>query len=172
MPAVVMVVGHANTGKTSLVARLIASLAARGYRVAAIKHAAHGYEIDSEGKDSWRFFQAGASQVVVVGPESLTVHTRHDREPTLAELGNGMDGVDLILAEGFKSQAGPKIEVLRRGFSEGRLPLGDDLAAVVGDIPAAGGVPCFTPDQVELLADFIEGRFLQRGGQAARTSGR
>lgn len=171
MPSAVMVVGHSNTGKTRLVVRLINILAARGYRVAAVKHAAHhGYEIDSEGKDSWQFFKAGAAQVVVVGTESLTVHARYDSEPTLAELGNRMN-VDLILAEGFKSQAGPKIEVLRQGFSEGRLPLGDNLVAVVSDIPVAGGVPWFSPDQVELLADFIESRFLKPGGSTTRTSG-
>ncbi|MGD0620861.1 MAG: molybdopterin-guanine dinucleotide biosynthesis protein B [Thermacetogeniaceae bacterium] len=165
MAAVVSVVGHANAGKTTLIARLISSLAARGYRVAAVKHAAHGYEIDSRGKDSWQFFQAGANRVLVVGPESLTVHTRHDREPTLSELGSRMDGVDLILAEGFKSQTGPKIEVLRQGYSEGRLSLGSDLIAVVSDCPLDGGVSCFRPDQVEPLADFIESRFLQNGGR-------
>ena len=160
MAAVVTVVGHANTGKTTLIARLIGSLAARGYRVAAVKHAAHGYDIDSKGKDSWRFFQAGASRVMVVGPESLTVHTRYNREPTLAELGSSMEGIDLVLAEGFKTQAGPKIEVLRPGFSEYRLPIGADLVAVVSDCPVAGDVPCFSPDQVEPLADFIVERFL------------
>ena len=67
MAGVVSVVGHANTGKTTLIAGLISSLAARGYRVAVVKHAAHGYEIDSRGKDSWQFFQAGANRVLVVG---------------------------------------------------------------------------------------------------------
>jgi molybdopterin-guanine dinucleotide biosynthesis protein MobB len=142
--AVVAVVGHANTGKTTLIAGLIRALASRGYRVAAIKHAAHGYEIDSRGKDSWRYFQAGANRVLVAGPESLTVHIRHEREPGLAELAGMIGKADLILAEGFKSQPGPKIEVLRRGFSEGRLSLGSDLIAVVSDAPietAVGGVP-------------------------------
>ena len=68
MTAMVAVVGHANTGKTTLIASLIGSLTARGYRVAAVKHAAHGYEIDSEGKDSRQFFEAGASRVMVAGP--------------------------------------------------------------------------------------------------------
>ncbi len=68
MAAVLSVVGHANTGKTTLIAALIRSLVSRGYRVAAIKHAAHGYEVDSRGKDSWQFFLAGAEQVLVSGP--------------------------------------------------------------------------------------------------------
>ncbi|MBT9153265.1 MAG: Molybdopterin-guanine dinucleotide biosynthesis adapter protein [Firmicutes bacterium] len=160
MPAVVAVVGHANTGKTTLIAKLISSLTSRGYRIAAVKHAAHGYEVDSEGKDSWQFFRAGANRVVVIGPDSLTVHARHDREPALAEITGSLDNVDLILAEGFKTQAGPKIEIIRQGYSEGRLCLGSDLAAVVSDISAEDTVPCFKPDQVEPLADFIAKRYL------------
>jgi molybdopterin-guanine dinucleotide biosynthesis protein MobB len=170
MAAVVSVVGHANTGKTTLIAGIINSLAARGYRVAAVKHAAHGYEIDNRGKDSWQFFQAGANRVVVVGPESLTVHTRHDAEPTLAELAGMIEDVDLILAEGFKSQPGPKIEVLRQGFSERRLSLGSDLAAVVSDMPVGNDVPVFRPDKIEPLSDFIESRFLQNSGLSPLTS--
>jgi molybdopterin-guanine dinucleotide biosynthesis protein MobB len=163
MAEIVAVVGHANTGKTTLIAGLISSLSARGYRVAAVKHAAHGYEIDSRGKDSWQLFQAGADRVLVVGPESLTVHTRHAREPALAELGGRMDGVDLILAEGFKSQPGPKIEVLRQGCPEGRLSLGSDLVAVVSDFPVGSNVPVFRPEDVCQLADFIESSFLKNG---------
>jgi len=165
MAAIVSVVGHANTGKTTLIAGIISSLAARGFRVAAVKHAAHGYEIDNRGKDSWKFFQAGASQVVVVGPESLTVHTRHDTEPTPVELAGLLKDVDLVLVEGFKSQPGPKIEVLRQGFTERRLSLGNDLVAVVSDMLVEGDVPVFRPDKIEPLADFIESRFLQNSGR-------
>jgi molybdopterin-guanine dinucleotide biosynthesis protein MobB len=165
MAAVVSVVGHANTGKTTLIAGIINSLAARGYRVGAVKHAAHGYEIDSPGKDSRQFFQAGASRVVVVGPKSLTVHTRLHTEPTLAELAGLIGDVDLILAEGFKSQPGPKIEVLRQGFSERRLSLGSDLVAVVSDMPVGKEVPVFRPDKIEPLSDFIASRFLQNNAQ-------
>ncbi len=161
MVIVVAVVGHANTGKTTLVAKLISSLTAKGYRVAAVKHAAHGYEIDQKGKDSRQFFEAGAHLVLVVGPASLTVHARHDREPNLAELAGMAEGVDLMLAEGFKTQPGPKIEVLRQGFSEGRLFLGEDLIAVVSEAPVGGDIPCFRPDQVEELADFVAERFLK-----------
>jgi molybdopterin-guanine dinucleotide biosynthesis protein B len=158
-------VGHANTGKTTLIAGIINNLSARGYRLAAIKHAAHGYEIDDRGKDSWQFFQAGANRVVVVGPESLTVHTRHDLEPTLAELADTIRDVDLILVEGFKSQPGPKIEVLRQGFSERRLSLGSDLVAVVSDMRVEKDVPVFRPDEIGPLSDFIEGRFLRNSGR-------
>ena len=90
----------------------------------------------------------------------MTIHTRYDREPDLSELVSSMDGVDLVLVEGFKSQPGPKIEVLRQGFSEGRLSLGEDLVAVVSEYPVAGDVACFSPDQIEPLADLIVQRFL------------
>ncbi len=92
------------------------------------------------------------------------MHIRHGRELNLAELAGMIAGVDLILAEGFKSQPGPKIEVVRRGFSEGRLSLGSGLEAVVSDMPVSevSAVPVFRPDEIEPLSVFIESRWLAK----------
>ncbi|MDH7577768.1 MAG: molybdopterin-guanine dinucleotide biosynthesis protein B [Bacillota bacterium] len=160
MIPVISIVGFSNTGKTLVMRRLIEGLKKRGYRVAAIKHAAHGYDLDHTGKDSWHYCQAGADQVVVSGPESLTIHVRHQKQPTLKEICKRIKGVDLILAEGFKGEPGPKIEVFRKDFSKTRLLLGEDLVAVVSDLPFHEPVPCFSLDEIEALTDFIIKRFL------------
>ncbi len=143
-----------------VVKRLIEAFKDRGYRVAAIKHAVHGYSIDCPGKDSWHYYQAGADKAVVLGPESLTIHERHRGQLTLREICARIQGVDLILAEGFKGVPGPKIEVIRKDFSQTRLSLGEDLTAVVSDFPIPDNVPRFSPDEIESLTDFIIDRFL------------
>lgn len=151
----IALVGHANTGKTTLVSRLIQRFRKRGVRVAAVKHAPHGYDADVPGRDTWKYYQSGAEVVAAVGPDSLTLHQRLQVEPSLQEVLERIEGVDLIIVEGFKQEPGPKIEVLREGYSEGRLKLGSELVAVVGGSSGEPGVPCFSPDQVEELADFI-----------------
>lgn len=162
MVPVVFVVGYSNTGKTLLVERLIGVLQKRDYRVAVIKHAVHGYELDLQGKDTWRYCQAGADEVVVVGPVSLTRHKFYRQEPPLTEILNSIENVDLIIVEGYKKKAGPKIEVVRSGYTQSRLDLGDDLIAVVSDSPFNERVPCFAPDDVERLADFLTEHFSLR----------
>lgn len=160
MVPVVFVVGYSNTGKTLLIERLVGVLKKRSYRIAVIKHAPHGYEPDVQGKDTWRYCRAGADEVVVVGPESLTHHRFYRQEPALPEIINSIgNDLDLVIVEGFKRQAGPKIEVLRKGYTTQRLDLGSDLIAVVSDCPSEEKIPTFTPDEVERLADFLVKRF-------------
>lgn len=158
IPAV-SIVGFSNTGKTSLVERLIRVFKERGYRVAAVKHAAHGYEIDVPGKDTWQYYQAGAERVVVVGPASLTIHERYQATPPLKEICKRLNDIDLIIVEGFKREPGPKIEVIRKNYSPRRISLGDDLIAVVSDFPHTDVVPCFSKGDAEPLADFLINHF-------------
>jgi molybdopterin-guanine dinucleotide biosynthesis protein B len=160
---VVFIVGNSNTGKTLLIERLVGVLKESNYRIAVIKHAPHGYEPDVQGKDTWRYCRAGVDEVVVVGPESLTHHSFYRQEPALPDIIKRIENdVDLVIVEGFKKQAGPKIEVLRKGYTTQRLNPGSDLIAVVSDCPSEEKeekVPSFTPDEVERLADFLVRRF-------------
>lgn len=157
MIPVVFISGYSNTGKTTLVKNLIQSFKMMGCRVAAVKHAVHGYELDVQGRDTWHYCQAGADQVVVVGPGSLTRHQLYEQELSYQEVIAMIKDVDLIIVEGFKQEAGPKIEVVRKGKE--RLPLGDDLIAVVSDEPLAEKVPCFAKSDVEQLAKYISDYF-------------
>ena len=152
MIPVVAVAGYADTGKTTVVVGLVSALKKRGYRVAAVKHAPHGYQMDAPGKDSSRYLGAGADKAVLAGPDSLTVHERTATHLSLAEVCARITGVDFIIAEGFKSEPGPKVGVFRQGYEA--CPA-EGLIAVVGDYAVGEGLPCFSFEQTEELADFI-----------------
>jgi molybdopterin-guanine dinucleotide biosynthesis protein MobB len=140
-------------------ASLIRILKQRGYKVAAVKHASHGYTMDSPGTDSWHYAQSGADQVVVAGPESITFHEMA-QIIALQDILARIENVDIILVEGFKNQPGPKIEIYRRGISADRVPANGDLLAVVSDIPIDGGNPVFSFDQLSEVAALITDRVM------------
>jgi molybdopterin-guanine dinucleotide biosynthesis protein B len=159
---ILSVVGRSNSGKTTLLEKLIREFAARGRRVGTIKHHYHGpVTVDVPGKDSWRHRQAGARAVALVSPETLFVVRDGAAGLSLEAVAHlGLWGVDLILTEGFKSDAMPKIEVSRRAQE---APLlcgpGDGLVAVVSDWITGAAVPHFGLEDTAPLADFIDERY-------------
>ena len=159
MPApTVAIVGRSGSGKTTIIEGLIGELARRGYRVATVKHTHHGFEIDKVGKDSWRHRKAGASPVVITSKGHLAIIMDVDREPSLIELRDRfLSGVDIVLAEGFRGEEVPKVEVLSRG----EVPSASHLIALVGEESLSAPIPAFKPQQVKELADLIEQRFLK-----------
>ena len=136
-PPVFIFVGHSNAGKTTFVEKLIPELKRRGKRVATIKHAHHKVELDTEGKDSWRYRQAGAEMSVLLTTSALQLvaDAAERREPRqLAE--RFLGEADVVLAEGFSLAEGAKIEVLRRDGGKGpRCAIEDGLIAIVTDCP-------------------------------------
>lgn len=156
----IMITGYSNSGKTMVVRNLIAQFTAKGVRTAVIKHAHQGYNVDAPGKDSWHFFNEGADEVVVAGQESYFRHRRVNKEPTLDSMLSLIKDVDIIIVEGFKDYPGPKVHVFREGYSSGRLPLTDEVIALVEDTCQEAEVPCFGFDEPEQLAEFIISRFL------------
>src|SRR5207253_10019774 len=86
MPPILCFVGRSNSGKTTLIERLIPALVREGYRVATIKHAGHGFNLDTEGKDSWRHKRAGAHTVIVTTKGSLAMFTDVDEDVQVEEL--------------------------------------------------------------------------------------
>lgn len=150
-----MIAGYSDSGKTLVTRRLIALLTGKGYRVAAVKHAHEGYDVDTPGKDSWHFFHKGAREVVVAGPESYTIHRRTETEPDLDELLTIIRDADIILVEGFKNHPGPKIQVFRQGYSSDKLPLTPEVIAAVAEPKTVEGVPCFGFDELEKLTELI-----------------
>ncbi|MBI4962038.1 MAG: molybdopterin-guanine dinucleotide biosynthesis protein B [Desulfomonile tiedjei] len=164
MIPIVSIVGKSDSGKTTLVEKLVKELKSRGYRVATIKHDAHSFEIDREGKDSWRHKQAGASITVISSPSKLAVIADTDHDYTLAELREKLiRGVDLILTEGYKRENNPKVEVIRSEHHREMLCKSDDnLIAIAGDPPdPPAGVPVFDLNDAKPLCDFLEERFLK-----------
>ena len=157
-PPLFIFVGHSNSGKTTLVEKLLPELTRRGKRVATIKHAHHKVELDNEGKDSWRYKQAGAvmSMLVTTTALQLVADAIERREPQqLAE--RFLGEADLVLAEGFSHAPGPKIEIMRRACGKPpRCGVEDGLIAIVTDCPEVyPELPHFALDDVAGLADFL-----------------
>lgn len=161
---VVSIVGESDTGKTTLIEKIIPELTGRGYLVATIKHDVHGFEMDREGKDSWRHKQAGASTTVLSSPRRVAVVADVEKDHDIAELRDMyIRNVDIILTEGFKKNRHPKIEVFRSDLKDDIISRGDEnLMGVVGDNPPDVNVPCFDRNDVRAIVDLIENSFLRR----------
>jgi molybdopterin-guanine dinucleotide biosynthesis protein B len=164
VPPIVSIVGKSDAGKTTLLEKLVPELKSRGYRVGTIKHNVHGFDIDYKGKDSWRHKQAGACTVVISSPRKLALVKDAESEETLDSLvSKYFQDVDLILTEGYKKEKKPKIEIFRSQVHETPLCRGDgNLVALVSDMSLDLDVPCFEPDDIKGLADFVERRFLSK----------
>ena len=110
---VIGVAGFKNAGKTTLVEKLVTELTGRGYRVSTIKHAHHSFDIDHEGRDSFRHRAAGAAQVAVVSRHRWAVisELRNNPEPSLDQMLAKLDPCDLVIVEGYKRDGHDKIEV-------------------------------------------------------------
>ena len=168
-PPAVSFVALSGTGKTTLLEKVIAELGRRGRRVGCVKHHAHDFEIDREGKDSWRLTAAGASPMVISSPEKIAVVRIGLREEMTPQeiIARYMDGADLVLVEGFKRESLPKIEIHRAEHSadllcvtrEGRI-LDESLIAVVSDEDLTLPVPVLPLDDIGAICDFLERHFL------------
>ena len=162
MIPIVSIVGTSDSGKTTLIEKLVPELNRRGYRVATIKHDVHGFDVDREGKDSWRHKQAGAHTVVISSPQKLALIRDVDHDAELAELRDKyIQDVDIILSEGFKRNSQPKIEVFRKERRRELLCTREDnLVAIASNQPFDIGVPCFDLDDARGIVDLIEEKFL------------
>jgi molybdopterin-guanine dinucleotide biosynthesis protein B len=144
-----------------LIEKLIPELRQRGYRVATIKHNIHGFDIDHEGKDSWRHKKAGARLTVIASPHRIAVIEDVSKDYELSELRDRyIQDVDIILSEGFKGNPHPKIEVIRSGIKHDPLcSREDNLMAIVSDEPVDRGVPCLDINDIRGVANLIEDKF-------------
>jgi len=152
------IVGYKNSGKTTLLVRLVEHLVAKGVRVSTVKHAHHDVDMDQPGKDTFRHRAAGASEVMLAtGRRWIMVHElRQEAEPTLDELLTQLTPVDLVLVEGFKRFPHPKLEVHRHERGTPLLAAEDaTIQAVATDEPLDTGLPQFHLDDVPAIASFI-----------------
>lgn len=160
MNKVIGVAGFKNAGKTTLVEKLVAELTTRGHRISTVKHAHHSFDIDHEGRDSFRHRKAGASEVAVVSRHRWAVihELRSEEEPSLDDILAKLAPCDLVIVEGYKRDCHDKIEVRNLALDHPKLA-GDDATVVAiaanGAVPEAP-VPVFGRDDVAALASFIE----------------
>ena len=155
------VTGWKNSGKTGLMERLVAEFAGRGLRVSTVKHAHHAFDVDHEGKDSYRHRQAGATEVLLSSRKrwALIHEHRGTAEATLEELLAKLAPVDLVLVEGFKRERHPKVEAHRAETGNPLIaPEDETIRAIASDSGAVvAGRPTFDLDDTGAIADFIAG---------------
>jgi molybdopterin-guanine dinucleotide biosynthesis protein B len=152
------VIGYSNSGKTTLIESLIPLFQARGLKVSAIKNAHHGFDMDRPGKDSFRYREAGAGQVLVATALRWALLTETPQRPaTLEELLVLLEPCDLVIVEGFKSEGHvPRIEVRRAGESEVAIfPNDPSVIAVASDLPMHAPLPVLDLNAPAKIADFI-----------------
>jgi molybdopterin-guanine dinucleotide biosynthesis adapter protein len=172
---IVGLAGWSGSGKTTLVTKVIPVLVRRGLKVATVKHAHHAFDIDQPGKDSWLHREAGACEVAVVSVRRWAiVHELIDEnEPPLVDVLRKLSPVDLVIVEGFKRHAHPKLEVFRASVGKPLLHPDDDcIVAVATDAPLPRAeVPVLMLSNIEGVADMMQAEALpldRIGPQPAR----
>ena len=157
---VISVVGNSGVGKTTLLEKLVRELKGRGYRVAAIKHDAHDFQMDHPGKDTYRLAEAGSDAVIISAADRLALLEKVEEERSLDDLAAMVsDRVDIILTEGYRRAGAAKIEVSRRAFSSDLVASPSELLALVSDQQFGVDVPHFGLDDAPAVVDFLERRF-------------
>ena len=151
-------IGYSGAGKTTLIEALLPRYAARGLSVSVIKQVHHGFDLDREGKDSWRHRQAGAAQVMLVSDTRwvLMHELRGAPEPSLEEQVKRLSPCDLVLVEGFKHAAIPKLEVHRPSLSKPFIwTENPHVLAVASDTTLAIPLPVFDLNGLDAIARFV-----------------
>ncbi|MDW3182525.1 molybdopterin-guanine dinucleotide biosynthesis protein B [Roseobacter sp.] len=152
------VVGWKNAGKTGLMERLVTEIAGRGFSVSTVKHAHHVFDVDQPGKDSYRHRQAGATEVLLASRKrfALMHELRDAPEPTLDDLLGKLSPVDLVLIEGYKRDAHPKVEAHRAETGNPLIAPDDStIRAVASDTALTLDRPVFDLNDTAAIADFI-----------------
>jgi molybdopterin-guanine dinucleotide biosynthesis adapter protein len=161
---VIGLAGWSGAGKTTLVTKVIPVLVGLGLKVATVKHAHHEFDIDRPGKDSWLHRQAGAGEVAIVSSRrwALVHELGGEPEPPLAEILGKLSPVDLVIIEGFKRHAHPKLEVYRAAIGKPLLYPDDDCVVAIatdGPLPQAQ-LPVVPLDDIESIANVLQAEAL------------
>jgi molybdopterin-guanine dinucleotide biosynthesis adapter protein len=165
MPLIIAIAGYSNSGKTTLLEKMIPLFKAGGYSVGVIKHTFHGFSLDQSGKDSQKFTQAGADGAAVIGSGQIGfLGSIDEADPLLLDRleQTFFPDKDLVLVEGFKKSSKPKIAVLTPGQEETLLAeMVGAVVATVGETDFRTDSPHFQPGEAEKLVRLLEDRFLK-----------
>jgi molybdopterin-guanine dinucleotide biosynthesis protein MobB len=172
-PPMLSVVGRKHAGKTTLVVRLSQELTRRGHRVMVLKHGTHTFNLDPEATDTYRHYHEGnAERVAMASPDKFALIERWGEERSAEEIAERhMSDADVVVCEGFKRSALPKIEIHRREAHDAPLYGGTEIDSstvrlLVTDAQSLGAVPVIRLDSagwLESLADFVERDIMQGG---------
>lgn len=156
MIPVVSFVGQSNSGKTTLLEKVVSELKTRGYRMAVVKHSPHGFEIDQPGKDSWRLTRAGSDVVALSSPDTIAFVEHVEQELSLAQIGALLEAeVDILLAEGYKNSDAAKILVLEGEQERPHFSYKGEVLATVAARLSSLGVPQFDCDDITYVIDLL-----------------
>ena len=161
-PPVFGITGWKNSGKTTLMERLIEEFTIRGKVVSAVKHAHHSFDIDHVNRDSYKFRSAGARRTAIVSRNrwAMIHELREEDEPPLDEILDHIGDCDLILVEGYKREATMKLEVRNTQNTDKILSIQDPniVAVAFQGAREPETLPSFDVDDIKQIADFIESR--------------
>ncbi|MDZ7823508.1 MAG: molybdopterin-guanine dinucleotide biosynthesis protein B [Ahrensia sp.] len=161
--------GFKNSGKTTLTAKLIAEFKARGFKVSSVKHAHHAFDLDQPGTDTDKHRAAGAGEVVIASAKRwalLHEISDQEQEPELTTLIEHMALCDIIFAEGYKTEAHPKLLMIASEEQANLMGSVNNVVAIAApsDVKIISDLPRFDRDDVIAIADFVENNFV-RGTQ-------
>ena len=165
---IIGIAGYSGGGKTTFIEKLIPVLKRRGLSVMVIKHDSHGFQMDHEGKDTYRFAEAGADRVLI--SSEMSGYAETGKKPkSLSEMLQGSSGMDIVLVEGFKSEDIPRLYVMTKG-NEYREPDDMDkaLAVLTDDVDLFSGYdkPVFSIDDVDGIVEYILRLMIAKNMQA------
>ncbi|MBI5970878.1 MAG: molybdopterin-guanine dinucleotide biosynthesis protein B [Deltaproteobacteria bacterium] len=168
---VVSIVGVSGSGKTTLLVKVVAELVKRGWRVNTLKHDAHGFSIDRKGKDSWKHKKAGASSVALSCPDKIAVIKDVKKEwPAERIIAGFLLDADVVITEGYKKAASPKIEVVRAKRSKKPVCAKDPLLlAFASDMLLPGHTPVYKLNDFRGIAALIEKKIIKKHKPASVT---
>jgi molybdopterin-guanine dinucleotide biosynthesis protein B len=161
VPVICFVAAKSGTGKTTFIEKLIREMTERGFKVGVIKSDAHRFDIDKPGKDSWRFTEAGARSTAIIGPDQYAVIQKTEAKKDIEDVIAMIEGVDIILVEGFKMSQRPRFEVVRRELGTDIVSPLENLLGVITDIhDLAVPVPLIDINDFQGVADLIIEKYL------------
>ena len=153
---IVSIVSYSGVGKTTLVQSIVSELCMRGYKVGTIKHTCHDFEIDKEGKDSYKHRISGASKVCLVSKNRVAYMEDSEEEKSLYDIIKLYNDMDLIIIEGYKKYRFKKLEITRKDKYESLISNHEDLIGIVSDIFYDLDIKQFGINDYKCIADYIE----------------
>ena len=156
-PFILSIIGKSDSGKTTLILKLLKEFKKLGNSVAVAKHCPHGFDLDIEGKDSWRFSQAGSEGIFLTSDEQFVVIRPKESSLNLKDrLENYFSDFDIVLMEGYNDETGiKKIQIIRRVVG-GEQDNSDDTIAYISDMSLNTDKPIYKPDDISGIISFIE----------------
>lgn len=153
---ILSVTSYSGVGKTTLIENIVKLLTSRGYKVGTIKHTCHDFDVDCEGKDSYKHRKAGASKVCVVSKNRVSFVEERSEEKNLKDIIKLYNDMDLIIIEGYKKYKFKKLEIIRSEKYNDIISDKEDLIGIVSDLDHQVDVVKFNLDDYINISNFIE----------------